>query len=47
MLLDANPLDDIQNVRKVHAVILNGSVLARGKLDALLDEAAAEAAAGR
>lgn len=47
VLLDANPLDDIQNVRKVHAVILNGSVLTRRKLDALLDEAAAEAAAGR
>ncbi len=47
VLLNANPLDDIGNVRKIHAVIHNGSVLSRKKLDSLLDEAAAEAAAGR
>ena len=36
LLLDANPLDDIQNLKRVHAVILRGNFLDRTKLDQLL-----------
>ena len=43
VLLDANPLDDIRNIRRIHAVLLNGRYLARTALDSLLS--AAEAAA--
>jgi len=45
VLLDANPLADIRNTRKISAVVLNGRYLDRRALDALL--AAAEAAAQR
>jgi MoxR-like ATPase len=38
VLLDANPLDDIRNTRKIHAVILRGKLLDRAALDALLEE---------
>ncbi|MGH8437170.1 MAG: hypothetical protein ACRERX_22515, partial [Pseudomonas sp.] len=44
VLLDANPLDDIRNVRRINAVVLNGRYLDRARLDQLL--AGAEAAAG-
>lgn len=37
VLLDANPLDDIRNTRKIRAVILNGRPLVRSELDQLLD----------
>jgi Amidohydrolase family len=36
VLLDANPLTDIRNVSKIHAVVLNGTLLDRAKLDQLL-----------
>jgi hypothetical protein len=39
LLLDANPLDDIRNTRRISAVILSGKLLRRGDLDALLREA--------
>jgi imidazolonepropionase-like amidohydrolase len=36
VLLNANPLDDIRNAQKIDAVIVNGKLLNRGDLDALL-----------
>ena len=36
VLLDANPLDDIANVGRIHAVIVNGRLLDRAQLDATL-----------
>jgi imidazolonepropionase-like amidohydrolase len=36
VLLDANPLDDIANVRRIHAVVMNGRLLDRAQLDATL-----------
>ncbi|HLJ75658.1 MAG TPA: amidohydrolase family protein, partial [Thermoanaerobaculia bacterium] len=45
ILLDANPLDDIRNTRKIDAVIVNGRVFRRDDLDALLREAEHLAAA--
>ena len=36
VLLDANPLDDIRNTQKIHAVVINGTLLDRAELDALL-----------
>jgi hypothetical protein len=44
LLLDANPLDDIRNTRKIRAVILNGQVLDRAALDAMLRRVAEFAA---
>lgn len=35
VLLDANPLDDIQNIRKIHAVVQNGRFLPKETLDKL------------
>jgi imidazolonepropionase-like amidohydrolase len=40
VLLDANPLDDIRNTTRIHAVVLRGRVLDRQGLDRLLAEAA-------
>jgi len=45
ILLDANPLADIRNTRRIRAVFLNGKYLSRSDLDHRL--AAAEAAAKR
>ena len=45
VLLDANPLTDIRNTRRIRAVVLNGRALPRSALDAMLVEAAKEAAA--
>jgi imidazolonepropionase-like amidohydrolase len=45
VLLDANPLDDIHNTRRIHAVISRGRLFRRADLDALLREA--EAMAGQ
>jgi hypothetical protein len=45
VLLDANPLEDIRNTEKIHAVILNGKFLGRSDLDWLLDEVERFAAA--
>jgi imidazolonepropionase-like amidohydrolase len=36
LLLDANPLDDIHNTQKIHAVILRGKLLDRDALDQAL-----------
>ena len=36
VLLDANPLRDIANTRRIHAVVLGGRLLRRSDLDALL-----------
>jgi imidazolonepropionase-like amidohydrolase len=36
VLLDANPLDDIRNSRRIRAVIVNGRLLDRDALDALV-----------
>ncbi|TXH03427.1 MAG: hypothetical protein E6R07_11245 [Nevskiaceae bacterium] len=45
VLLDADPRADIRNTRRIDAVILDGRLLQRAALQALLDQAA-EAAAG-
>ena len=45
VLLEANPLADIRNTRRIHAVLLNGRYLSRAALDSLL--VVAEAAAKR
>jgi imidazolonepropionase-like amidohydrolase len=44
VLLDANPLEDIHNTQKIHAVILKGKLLDRDTLDAILNKAAQFAA---
>ena len=44
VLLDANPLDDIENVRRIRAVIFRGELLDRGRLDELLEQAVSAAA---
>src|SRR5215469_10683155 len=36
VLLDANPLDDIGNTRKISAVVFNGKLLSRASLDGML-----------
>ncbi len=36
ILLDANPLNDINNTKKIHAVVLNGRLLDRKTLDKML-----------
>jgi imidazolonepropionase-like amidohydrolase len=45
VLLDANPLENISNTRKILAVMRNGQYLDRAALDALLAKAKAAAAA--
>lgn len=39
VVLNENPLEDIRNTRKIHAVINNGIYLSRSDLDNLLDKA--------
>jgi imidazolonepropionase-like amidohydrolase len=41
VLLDASPLDDIRNTRRIAGVMARGRYRARGELDALLERAAA------
>jgi imidazolonepropionase-like amidohydrolase len=41
VLLDANPLEDISNTRKIWAVIVNGKILLRPQLDEILSRDAA------
>jgi imidazolonepropionase-like amidohydrolase len=36
VLLDANPLEDVANVQRIHAVIINGRLFDRAQLDATL-----------
>ena len=43
VLLDANPLEDINNTRKINAVVLNGRLLDRAALDKLLADVEAAA----
>ena len=43
ILLDANPLTDISNTRKINAVVVNGRYLSREFLDKLLADVEAEA----
>ncbi|HEX4606485.1 MAG TPA: amidohydrolase family protein [Candidatus Angelobacter sp.] len=40
VLLDANPLDDIRNTRRISAVVLNGRLFDRGELDLMLSKIA-------
>jgi imidazolonepropionase-like amidohydrolase len=39
VLLDANPLEDISNTRKINSVIINGQLLQRKDLNSLLQQA--------
>ncbi len=41
VILDANPLDDIANTERIHAVVQNGRVFDRAALDRLLAQARA------
>jgi len=43
VLLNANPLDDIGNTKKIEAVIVNGRYLSRKQLDQLLADVEAAA----
>jgi imidazolonepropionase-like amidohydrolase len=43
VLLDADPLRDVGNARRIEAVVLDGRLLRRNALDALLADAAREA----
>ncbi len=45
VLLDANPLQDIANTRRIHAVVFNGRLFDRAALDRLIVEARAVASA--
>jgi imidazolonepropionase-like amidohydrolase len=45
VLLDSNPLADIENVRKIRAVVVNGKYLGREELDRILAETKAAATA--
>jgi hypothetical protein len=47
ILLDENPLQDIANVRRIHAVVLKGKLFRRDELNEMLRGAELEAAAGR
>jgi imidazolonepropionase-like amidohydrolase len=44
VLLEANPLDDVRNTQKIHAVILRGKLFDRAALDKLLAQVQAFAA---
>ena len=44
LLLDANPLEDIRNTTKIHAVVLGGQLFDRAELDEILAKAEATAA---
>jgi imidazolonepropionase-like amidohydrolase len=45
VLLNANPLEDIRNTRKIDSVVLRGKLLARADLDKLAEDVARKAAA--
>jgi hypothetical protein len=45
VLLDANPLDDVGNVARIRAVVLNGRLIDRAELDAVLEDVDAAARA--
>lgn len=42
VLLDANPLDNIRHTRRIHAVVVDGRLLDRDSLDAMLDRVRGE-----
>jgi hypothetical protein len=42
-LLDANPLEDIGNTKKINAVVMNGRLFDRKALDRMLNQAEAAA----
>jgi imidazolonepropionase-like amidohydrolase len=46
VLLDADPTKDIRNTRRINAVLLDGRLLRRADLDALLEGAAEKSAGG-
>lgn len=39
LILDANPLDAIDNSRRIHAVVANGRLFSRSDLDQMLAHA--------
>jgi imidazolonepropionase-like amidohydrolase len=39
VLLDANPVEDIANIRRINAVVIGGKLLKRSELDAMLKKA--------
>jgi imidazolonepropionase-like amidohydrolase len=43
VLLDANPLTDIKNTRKIAAVVIGGRMLSKAELQSMMDGMAAEA----
>src|SRR4030095_6169242 len=43
VLLEANPLENISNTRRINAVVVNGKLIPRGTLDKLLKDAEAAA----
>ncbi|MEO7963430.1 MAG: amidohydrolase family protein, partial [Gemmatimonadaceae bacterium] len=45
VLLSGNPLRDIHNTRRIHAVVANGKLYDRGALDAVLEDVAKRASA--
>ena len=47
VLLGANPLEDIRNTRKIHAVVRDGRLFDRADLDRMLDQIAAKAKGAR
>jgi len=47
VLLDANPLDDIHNTRKIRAVVLSGRYFLRTDLDEMLHQVEVAAAASK
>jgi len=47
VLLDANPLDDINNTRKIRAVVLAGRYFSRDDLDELLGRVEQAAASSK
>jgi Amidohydrolase family len=47
VLLEANPLQDIGSLRRIHAVIFNGKPYSRTDLDAMLTDVTTRAAAAR
>ena len=47
VLLDANPLEDINNTRKIQAVVLAGRYFSRAQLDEMLHSVEVAAAAAK
>jgi imidazolonepropionase-like amidohydrolase len=46
VLLEANPLENISNTKKINAVILNGSLIPKASLEKMLRDAEAAANKG-